>query len=86
MTDNKCVLVFRMVDGTFYRSEVFDGPGYATDWLESGLKFECPEGTGEKYIIVRQDREGYVLVNTRYVVSIKLRYVDDNMNYKGRQE
>lgn len=67
-----CRLVFKMVDGQAFYSDLFDGPGYATDWLESGMKWECPERTGERFIILSRKGGMYELINPRYIVSIEL--------------
>lgn len=75
----KCRFVFRMSNGDTERSPIFDGPGYATDWLESGMKLECPEKSGERFLIIQdrfdENRGYYKIINPRYIVSITLEEV-----------
>lgn len=75
MTDNRCYLEFTMTNGDVHQSPVFDGPGFATDWLESGLRWECPDKMGERLIITRREQGAYTLLNPRYVLTIELKYI-----------
>lgn len=68
----KCRLVFKMSNGDTHRSDIFDGPGFATDWLESGMKWECPDRSGERFIILTREKGQYKLINPKYIVSISL--------------
>ena len=66
-------LEFRMSNGDTHQSAMFDGPGYATDWLESGMKWECPDKSGERFIILTREKGQYKLINPKFIVSITLK-------------
>lgn len=69
MTDNRCYLRFRMLNGDSFRTPIFDGPGYATDWLENP-KHEYIKD--EDFIIIRHKGGTYDLLNVRHIVSVEL--------------